>query len=168
LIAWRIVKSVVSSAELDLAGGAHMWKNVGETTGARESAECVREMNEQGLLRCAGALPRARMPEFWNSVDVAVVPSLYEPFGLVALEAMACGVPVVATAVGGLKEIVQDEESGLLVQPGDPESLAQGLTTLLTDEPLRRHLATGARRRAEGFSIERRSSEFLRLLSERA
>ena len=46
--------------------------------------------------------------------------SLYEPFGLVALEALACGVPVVATAVGGLREIVVDGESGILVPPGDP------------------------------------------------
>ena len=65
------------------------------------------------------------MPQFWNSVDICVVPSLIEPFGLVALEALACGVPVIASAVGGLKEIVVEGKCGLLVpQAMRPHSAA--------------------------------------------
>jgi D-inositol-3-phosphate glycosyltransferase len=108
------------------------------------------------------------MPEFWNSVSVAVVPSHRESFGLVALEALACGVPVVATAVGGLPEIVVDGETGILVPPRDPESLAKALLALLTDEQRRQRLADGARRRAERFSLNRRSRNLLQLLAERA
>lgn len=59
--------------------------------------------------------------------DVAVLPSLYEPFGIVALEAMAARAPVVAAGVGGLAEVVQHNETGLLVYPGDPDSLAWGI-----------------------------------------
>jgi glycosyltransferase involved in cell wall biosynthesis len=99
---------------------------------------------------------------------VAVVPSLYEPFGLVALEALACGVPVIASAVGGLKEIVLDGESGLLVPPGDVSALARALRLLLTDDSLRMRLGVGARLRAREFSLQRRSSELLALLEERA
>jgi glycosyltransferase involved in cell wall biosynthesis len=108
------------------------------------------------------------MPRFWNSLDVAVVPSLYEPFGLVALEALACGVPVIASAVGGLKEIVIDGRCGLLVPPGDPAALARALCTVLSDESLRARLSAGARLRAEDFSLQRRSSQLLGFLLDRA
>jgi glycosyltransferase involved in cell wall biosynthesis len=168
LEAWRIVKSSLPAAELHLAGGAALWKNAEATRQAEQTAGPVRQMEEQKLLRYVGAVPRARMPEFWNSVAIAVVPSLYEPFGLVALEALACGVPVVATAVGGLPEIVVDGESGILVPPGDPAALAQALLALLTDERRRLRLAEGARRRAECFSLNRRSWDLLKLLAERA
>jgi len=159
LDAWRIVSSRLPSSELHMAGGSRLWKGVELTPGAEEAAAQVLATEKQGLLHTIGALQRARMPEFWNSVNVAVVPSLYEPFGLVALEALACGVPVVATTAGGLKEIVVDGESGLLVPPGDSAALARGLLALLTNEALRLRLASGARRRAEAFSLERRSRE---------
>lgn len=168
LEAWRIVKGSLPAAELHLAGGAGLWKNADATRQAEQVAGPVRDMEDQKLLRCVGAVPRSRMPAFWNSLDVAVVPSLYEPFGLVALEAMACGVPVVASAVGGLQEIVVDNESGILVPPGDSVALAHALVALLNDEPRRLRLARGARRRAECFSLKRRSRDLLRLLAERA
>jgi glycosyltransferase involved in cell wall biosynthesis len=167
LEAWRSVKSTVPNAELHLAGGAQLWKATTEPVGALECAGRIRRMEQEGLLSAVGPLPHMRMREFWNSLSVAVVPSHSESFGLVALEAMACGVPVLATAVGGLKEIIQDGESGLLVPPGDVASLARGLATLLTDDALRSRLAMSARRRAETFSVERRSRELLQLLAER-
>jgi glycosyltransferase involved in cell wall biosynthesis len=167
LAAWRTVKSMLPAAELRLAGGPGLWKAAETPQQAGESAALVWEMQDQGLLVSAGAIPRARMPEFWNSVHVAVVPSLYEPFGLVAIEALACGVPVVATTAGGLREIVVDGESGLLVPPGDSAALARALMSLLTDEFLRLRLAEGARRRARAFSLDRRSQELLQLFLER-
>jgi glycosyltransferase involved in cell wall biosynthesis len=75
---------------------------------------------------------------------------------------------VVAAAVGGLKEIVQEGESGLLFPPGDAAALSQALVTLLTNEPMRQRLAQGALRRAEMFSIERRSRLLLQLFLERS
>ena len=116
---WRLVKSVLPSAEMVLAGNTCLWKAVTKPMCSTHSVSLVREMESQGLIRTVGAIPRSLMPKFWNSVHVAVVPSLYEPFGLVALEALACGVPVVASTAGGLKEIVQHGESGLLDPPGD-------------------------------------------------
>ena len=150
-----------------MAGGSRLWKGVELTPGAEEAAAQVLAMEKQGLLHTIGALQRARMPEFWNSVGIAVNPSLAESFGLVALEAMACGVPVVATTAGGLKEIVAEGESGLLVRPGDSRSLAEALLALLTNEPMRLRLAEGAWRRAQVFSLERRSHELLQLFLER-
>jgi len=167
LDAWRKVKSQVASAELQLAGGAAMWKTAQPVTGAEQSAASVKSMEDAGLLHSVGGLPRAAMPRFWNSVSIAVVPSLYEPFGLVALEAMACGVPVIASKIGGLKEIVQEGVSGLLVPPGDSIALANSIVYLLSNEQIRLRLGEGARRRAEEFSQARRSSELVTLFQPR-
>jgi len=167
LEAWESVISTVPNARLRLAGGERLWKAIAKPVGTAETTMRIVQMEERGLLDIVGCMPRSAMPGFWNSLGIAVVPSYSESFGLVALEAMACGVPMVATAVGGLKEIIQDGESGLLVPPKDPGALAQALIALLTNEPLRLRLAQGARRRAEDFSIERRSRELLRLVTER-
>jgi glycosyltransferase involved in cell wall biosynthesis len=168
LDAWNQVRSKLPGAELWMAGGPHLWKNRMDSPDAEALAARISQAEQQKLLGVVGELPRRQMPEFWSSVSVAVVPSLYEPFGLVALEALACGVPVVATRVGGLQEIVEHERSGLLVSAGEPGPLAEALVALLTQESLRRRLAEGARRRAEAFSLERRSRDLLALLSARA
>lgn len=166
LQAWQSITPAFPNAQLCLAGGSGLWKNAQITPGSEDCGLKVQRMEQEGSVRAVGPLPRNQMPAFWNSLDIAVVPSRYEPFGLVALEAIACGIPVVATAVGGLKEIVQDGESGLLVPPENPAALARALQELLTNEPLRRRLAQGARRRAEMFSMESRSQSLLRLLLE--
>jgi glycosyltransferase involved in cell wall biosynthesis len=167
LDAWTEVKASFPSVELLVAGGPDLWKRDGQPPGTRESEAHIREMERRQLLCAVGVIPRSKMPDFWNSVDIAVVPSLAEAFGLVALEALACGVPVIASAVGGLTEVVMDGQCGLLVPPGDAAALARALSTLLGDEPLRARLSASARIRAQKFSSERRSRELLNLVLER-
>lgn len=107
-----------------------------------------------GSVRLAGYQPEAA--RLCRAFDVQVLPSVAEPFGLVLLEAMAQAVPVVATAAGGVPEIVRDGRDGLLVPPGDPEALARALGRLLSDEALRDRLAAAGRRRvASDFSQDR-------------
>src|SRR5690606_21157977 len=84
-----------------------------------------------------GAVPRGEMPLWYRSADVLVCAPWYEPFGLTPLEGMACGVPVVATAVGGLMDTVVDGFTGELVPPRDPNALGRALRHLLAD-PVRR------------------------------
>jgi glycosyltransferase involved in cell wall biosynthesis len=84
-----------------------------------------------------GRIPHQDVPAFLRSLGVFVMPSRAESFGVAALEAQACGVPVVATNVGGLPEVVRDGETGLLVPPNDPRALAEGIQVLLSD-PQRR------------------------------
>jgi len=91
----------------------------------------------------------------WERCTVAVVPSITpETFGLVALEAMAAGRPVVAARAGGLPEVVRDRESGLLVRPGDAAALRAALAAVLGDPLLRGRLARGALERAAAFTAQ--------------
>jgi D-inositol-3-phosphate glycosyltransferase len=100
-----------------------------------------------------GGLDRADVPRLLRSADVVVCPPWYEPFGIVPLEAMACGVPVVGTAVGGLLDTVVDGVTGLLVAPRRPRELGRALSALLAD-PARRDLLgrTAARRVRSRFT----------------
>ncbi|HVV59787.1 MAG TPA: glycosyltransferase, partial [Gaiellaceae bacterium] len=95
------------------------------------------------------------------AVDAVVVPSRAEPFGLVALEAMSAGVPVIASAVDGLAEVVTDGETGLLVPPDDPRLLAEAIARVLVDRSLSRALGERGREVATtAFSRERMTGAF--------
>jgi glycosyltransferase involved in cell wall biosynthesis len=121
--------------------------------------------------RLAGA-PRVHWFGFENDIaammkafDVLAVPSYEEGFGLVAAEAMAAGVPVVASCVGGLVEVVDDGVTGRLVQPRDPGALADALLDLAADPDMRRRMgAAGEERARRCFSLERMLDRYEALL----
>jgi glycosyltransferase involved in cell wall biosynthesis len=109
---------------------------------------------EQSLRSRARDLPVTFMgfvslPEFFQMVDVLMVPSWEEPFGIVLLEAMATGIPVVSTARGGPLDIIRSGTHGLLVEPRDSAALADAVKTLVADDLLRRSIIENARKRAE-------------------
>jgi glycosyltransferase involved in cell wall biosynthesis len=95
-------------------------------------------------VRFVGRVGRADVPALLRSADVVACVPWYEPFGIVPLEAMACGVPVVGAAVGGLLDSVVDGETGLLVPPRDPAATAAALGRVLADEELRLRLGRAA------------------------
>jgi D-inositol-3-phosphate glycosyltransferase len=97
-------------------------------------------------VRFLGAQPQRRLRLFYAAADATVMPSYYESFGMVALEAMACGCPVVASSVGGLTTTIQDGVTGHLVPEGDPGALAERLGALLADEAARARLGREAAR----------------------
>jgi D-inositol-3-phosphate glycosyltransferase len=123
-------------------------------SGLREPESLVRLVAGLGLTDVVRFEPPAagdRLVDWYRAADLAAVPSYSESFGLVALEAQACGTPVVAAAVGGLRQTVDDGRSGVLVDGHDPQRWADALEDLLDDEPRRRRLAEGAVRHAHRF-----------------
>jgi glycosyltransferase involved in cell wall biosynthesis len=115
--------------------------------------------------------PVLDMPGFWQSVDVAVVPSngLIESFGMVAIEAMACGKPVVVTDSGALPDIVSDGETGRVVEAGDVGGLAKALSEYARDPAIRaQHGMNGRRRCEERFGIDRTAARYLELCADLA
>ncbi|WP_422754450.1 D-inositol-3-phosphate glycosyltransferase [Micromonospora sp. WMMD708] len=106
------------------------------------------------------------LPALYRAADLVAVPSHNESFGLVALEAQACGTPVVAAAVGGLVTAVRDQASGVLVHGHDPTDWARTLARLLPDRAGREALGRGAARHARSFSWERTVSGLLTVYGE--
>jgi len=106
-----------------------------------------------GVVWVQEMLPRPDVARVLGASSVFVCPSVYEPLGIVNLEAMACGIPVVASAVGGIPEVVDEGMTGLLVPPDDPAALAEALGRVLADPAAARAMGTAGRRRAvEYFS----------------
>lgn len=99
-----------------------------------------------------GPVSRPQLLDEYARADLLVLPSLFEPFGIVLLEAMAAGLPVVASRVGGIPEVVVDGETGLLVEPGNPEDLASALLRLASDPDLRARMGDRGRQRSGSYS----------------
>lgn len=145
-----IVRASVPDLELEIAG-----------SGPAE-ASLRDEAHRLGLDGCVNFLGWQDEVPFhrWN---IFAVPSLEEAFGMAALEAMAAGLPVVATAVGGMPELVEHGRTGWLVPPADPQALAARLAPLLGDARQQEEMGAAARRRAGEFSAERMCAAIERL-----
>lgn len=102
-------------------------------------------------IRCLGPLNQKHISELMRTCDILVVPSLYESFGNVALEGMASGLPVIASRCGGLQELVADGRCGILVEPGQPENLAEALLRLCQDQGLRERMGRLGVQRSQQF-----------------
>ena len=113
------------------------------------------ELGIQSRVRWQSATPHEELPDYYAAADVCVVPSYHESFGLAALEAMACGTPVIASRVGSLRSLVLDGRTGCLVEGHDPETFARCLEELLGDSELRRQLGRAAREWAQEFPWSR-------------
>ncbi len=112
-----------------------------------ERARLLRLAEELGVgpwVEFRGPQPQDRLPDYYAAAELCLMPSLYESFGMVALEAMACGVPVVGSRVGGLATTVQDGVTGVLVPEADAGALAAVITCLLHDAARRRRLGLQA------------------------
>ena len=103
------------------------------------------------------------LARYYQSADVLLVPSRSESFGLVAVEAQACGLPVVAANVGGLSYAVADGSSGFLIEGWDPSDYAAAAASILRDEELASRLSKGGIEYAEQFSWEATANRFIEL-----
>jgi D-inositol-3-phosphate glycosyltransferase len=151
----------VPGAELLIAGGppAAMLPDDPEARYLRHLAE---EVGVSDRVELIGAVDRRDVPALLRSASVVCCTPWYEPFGLVAVEAMACGVPVVATAVGGLAESVGDGETGLLVPPRNPRAIGDALRTVLSQPCTAAAMRVRALQRANGYGwgrVARRTAQ---------
>jgi glycosyltransferase involved in cell wall biosynthesis len=142
LRAWPAVSQVFPEARLVLVGA-------GPERAALE--QLVVELGIKSTVEFRGALPHAAALAEMARSEVFVCPSLAEGLGIVFIEAQACGVPVIGTRVGGIPEVIEHEETGLLVPPRDVEALGQALIRLLSDRDLAHRLAAEAERRVPRF-----------------
>ncbi len=150
---------------LVFVGGLIRIEGIGSTMDA-DLQRLARRAEELGLsdsVLFRGSQPRQLLPLYYNAVDVCAVPSRYESFGLVAVEAMACGTPIVASSVGGLRFSIEDGVSGLLVPHSEPTELAAALHRLLTNHSLRSQMQVGARQAAVRYSWQTITSAMLRV-----
>ncbi|MEV4622079.1 glycosyltransferase [Asanoa sp. NPDC049573] len=129
---------LVPDAECVVVGGPPA-ESLGDDPGARELRALADRYDVGDRVHLVGRVPRLEMPLWYRSADLLVAAPWYEPFGLSPLEAMACGVPVIGTAVGGIAETVVEGLTGDLVAPRDPRALGTAIRRLLGD-PVR-HLA---------------------------
>lgn len=133
------------SAELEIIGEGPLRVSLSEQ---------ARDLGIERHLRFAGSVPHHEIPARLLAWDIAVMPSLWEAFGIAAAEAMAMERPVVASRVEGLAAVVQDGTTGLLVAPGDARELAHAIERLLIDPHMQQRMGQAGRQRvAEAFSI---------------
>ena len=124
---------------------------IGRPTEGGRVARTIERLSLGPVVRCVSGISDDDLARLYAEAEVAVVPSLYEGFSLPAIEAMACGVPLVATTGGALPEVVgRHGETGFLVAPDDAEALAVGIRHVLADDELARRLGEGGRARVLG------------------
>jgi glycosyltransferase involved in cell wall biosynthesis len=142
LEAFNIVQSEVNSQLLIVGSG--------------KDEKFLKKMAEDMGIKALFLGERTDISDILQIMDVFVLPSLSEGFPVVILEAMAAGIPIVASRVGGLKEVVVDRETGFLVEPGNPNELAKNIKKLLENEETRKNFAkAGSNRVKENFPIEK-------------
>jgi glycosyltransferase involved in cell wall biosynthesis len=143
--AYPAIRSAVPESRLVIVGDGHMraeLESIAEQEHVRDGTTFAGFINDDELVAAL------------RSSDVVVVPSRFEPFGIIALEAMAAGVPLVVSRVGGLAEIVEDSVDGIEVEPSNPSAIAAATVKILSDRELAGRLATRGEEKVKSYSWE--------------
>jgi D-inositol-3-phosphate glycosyltransferase len=114
--------------------------------------QLCRDLNINNLVLFLGKQSQDTLPYYYSAAEIVLVPSHYESFGLVALEAMACGIPVIATQVGGLTTLVRNGVTGYTVPDDDPQALELSLTQLICKDEIRKRMSLNALAYAKNYS----------------
>ena len=150
---------IVPDAQLVIAGGDSPRGHTGETM---RLVLAARRLGVVRRVTFLDPLPHRDLADLYRAADAVVIPSASETFGLVALEAAACGAPVVATAVGGLRRLVRDGQTGYLVPRRDPAAFAAALSRVITDPAARDRLGANAVELARSYPWSRTADGVLR------
>jgi glycosyltransferase involved in cell wall biosynthesis len=166
--ALRDVRSRLPNVRLLVLGSSKLWPTYDRRLTNRSiSYESQTRAEAADLpVHFAGVVSEAEKPQYFAAADIFVCPSVWnEPFGLSNLEAMAAGKPVVASRVGGIPEVVRDQETGILVNPGEKEPLANAITLLGKSEETRLVMGSkGSMVAKSDFSLDRMVDDYIRVL----
>ncbi|ACK70366.1 glycosyl transferase group 1 [Gloeothece citriformis PCC 7424] len=135
--------------KLIIVGGSRPGHKDGRERDRIESI--VKELGLEEITIFPGQISQSELPNYYAAADVCVIPSHYEPFGLVAIEAMASGIPVIASDVGGLKYTVVSQETGLLVEPKNEVAFADGINQILSDPSWAKTLGKAGQKRVLSY-----------------
>ncbi|KKG86211.1 hypothetical protein DU57_02580 [Methanosarcina mazei] len=142
LNAMPIIVKEEPDVHLYIAGSGSEYENL---------VKIVEDLNLVNHVTFLGFVSGIEKYSFYNSIDICILPSIYESFGIVSLEAMACGKPVIASNTGGIPDVVEDGKTGLLFEPSNFGDLAKKIITLLGDETLREKMGEEGFKRAKLF-----------------
>ncbi|MFH1313869.1 MAG: glycosyltransferase [Candidatus Eisenbacteria bacterium] len=140
---------------------------VGEGTEEEALKELCLSLDIGGSVRFTGFVENERIPALLNRMDMLVLPSISEAFGVTALEAAACGLPVIASNTGGLPEVVLDGETGFLVAPKKPEAIVRKAVLLIKDAGMRQRMGEAGRKFVEENYVWRKNAEEMEKLYRR-
>jgi N-acetyl-alpha-D-glucosaminyl L-malate synthase BshA len=115
----------------------------------------VKQLHLEDRVIFVGKIPNEKVPNYMTIADIFVLPSLSEGFPIVTLEAMASGLPIIASRIGGMPEIVEDGVNGFLVEPANPRDIAEKVTFLLKDEELRGRISKKNKEKIKNYSWEK-------------
>ena len=132
----------------------------------RSLREVTQHFGVAGRVRFVGSVPHEQLPTYFGAADLCVVPSYYESYGMVALEALACGRPVVASRVGGLESVIDHGVNGILVPPGSAHALSDAIDALRRDRRNRESLGAAGIKKARRCTWERTTHSILGALAE--
>ena len=139
---------------------------MGDGSLENELKELTKKLDMEENVNFLGFKSEKEKYSYIKSVDICIIPSRYEPFGIVCLEAMACGKPVVASNVGGLPYVIEDGKSGLLFERGNAKDLANKIIFLLQNEDLRNKMGEAGQERAKNFTWDKIAERTLKLYNE--
>ena len=143
--AMPMIVEEVPDVELMFVGGGRMRAGMEELS---------KKLGVEKYVKFAGFVEASLKPLYYKAADVFCLPSTMstESFGIVNLEAMACSIPIVASAIGGVPDVIKDGENGLLVPPSDSGSLADAIIYLLENKDVRKNMGKNGRKKAENYS----------------
>jgi glycosyltransferase involved in cell wall biosynthesis len=142
----RLLKQEIPNIRAIIVGGRIYGKQKNHRD-FREYQRLLKKAEEEGvrdIINFVGRIDNSNLPFFYSAADAFIIPSYYEPFGLVALEAMACKVPVIASQVGGLQTTIADGITGLLFKPRNPLDLKEKILKIYKSKDLAATLANNA------------------------
>ena len=147
------LRSILPNMKLHLVGSGYM----------NDFQLLAKKKGIEGYVVFHGWAADSMVPRYYKSADICVFPSRYEPFGIVILEAMASGIPIIASNTGGIREIISNGKDGILFKPGDADALSKAILALYQDLDLRKKISQAALKTVTEYSWENIAERYVSL-----